>query len=451
MNDILWNKNGTPLLAYGKRAVFRTTGVPSVNAKQQSVSTPKPDPDETTSIGETQIVNWGSGNTFPTDAEATISKTGVLNTGLRFTRNFILGQGVYAVNINGYDDDGNEQITVVNNPEVNAFLRSRMIRRYMEKALRDVLKFGMAFPQLIPNSDGSKIVGINTINALRGRLAKAKNGVIENVVISGDFPENPQTNNFQTIPMLDDYDPFFDLDSRRILNQVGGKSFIFPLYDSWSNNDYYPLPIWYSAKLAGWVDIAQEVPKFLKKAYQNQITWMWHIQIPYAYWDKKYPRDVYNDEAARMAAIQAEMDKVEETLTGAENANKAIFTMFEVGAMGKAEEQWTIDRLENETKDADKLFTSAAANSEILFALMLNPNVMGAGMPGGTYAGNQGGSNIREAYLVNIANSWLDQQNILDPIELMLRYNGVKDVELRFRKTVLTTLDTGAGTKKVMS
>ena len=95
--------------------------------------------------------------------------------------------------------------------------------------------------------------------------------------------------------------------------------------------------------------------------------------------------------------------------------------------------------------------SSAAANSEILFSLMLNPNVLGAGMPGGTYAGNQGGSNIREAFLVNIANAWLDRQNILDPIEAMLEFNGVTDIQLRFRNTILTTLDTGAGTKKTLS
>ena len=82
---------------------------------------------------------------------------------------------------------------------------------------------------------------------------------------------------------------------------------------------------------------------------------------------------------------------------------------------------------------------------------MVNPNVFGAGMPGGSYAGNQGGSNIREAFLVNIANAWIDRQNLLDPILLMLRSNGVKDIELRFRNTILTTLDTGAGTQKTLS
>ena len=33
---------------------------------------------------------------------------------------------------------------------------------------------------------------------------------------------------------------------------------------------------------------------------------------------------------------------------------------------------------------------------------MVNPKVMDAGMSNGTYTGNQGGSNIREAYLINI-------------------------------------------------
>ena len=82
---------------------------------------------------------------------------------------------------------------------------------------------------------------------------------------------------------------------------------------------------------------------------------------------------------------------------------------------------------------------------------MLNPNVMGSQMPGGVYAGNQGGSNIREAFLVNIANAWIDRQNILDPIKLFIWLRYKKRVELRFRNTILTTLDTGAGTTHRLS
>ena len=72
-------------------------------------------------------------------------------------------------------------------------------------------------------------------------------------------------------------------------------------------------------------------------------------------------------------------------------------------------------------------------------------------MPGGNYAGNQGGSNIREAFLVNIANAWIDRQNLLDPIQMFLKAKYKADITLRFRNTVLTTLDSGAGTTRTLS
>ena len=55
------------------------------------------------------------------------------------------------------------------------------------------------------------------------------------------------------------------------------------------------------------------------------------------------------------------------------------------------------------------------------------------------------------AFLVNIANAWIDRQNLLDPIKLLLKSHGLDDIELRFRNTVLTTLDSGAGTQKTLS
>ena len=63
----------------------------------------------------------------------------------------------------------------------------------------------------------------------------------------------------------------------------------------------------------------------------------------------------------------------------------------------------------------------------------------------------QGGSNIREAFLVNIANAWIDRQNLLDPIQMYLKAKYNANITLRFRNTVLTTLDSGAGTKKTLS
>lgn len=460
MSDTLFNKEGVPLMAFGTKHFITTSGAPrdKLNAKK-ATENEKPKVTKQTeviedklTVGNVEIAAWGSNNDFPKTAYDTIRSVGVLNTGLKFIRNLTLGQGIFPCEVTGYDEKGNEILKVLDDQELVAFCNSRMVRRYLEKLLRDYLKFGVGNVQLLPNVDGSKMVGINTINSMHCRYSTAKNGVIEKAVVSGKFPDSPGDGEFEVVDVLDEYDPLADLLRRQVEASIKDKSLLFAVKDSWSNAEYYSEPIWYSAYLAGWVDIARSVPSFLKKAYTNQITWKWHVKIPYAFWDRKFRKEEFADIAARQAAIEEYMDALEDNLCGTENADKPIFTFFEINPnSGKAEEQWIIEPLDNKYKDGDKLITSAAANSEILFSLMINPNVLGAGMPGGSYASNQGGSNIREAFLVNVANSWIDRQNILDPLEAFLEFNGKKNVQLRFRSTILTTLDTGAGTTKTLS
>lgn len=454
MAEILFNKDGAPLLVTGKSFLGVTKGGPS--EKPLKKESPKPSGTDLykTGVGDIYVASWGPNNDWPTKADDIISKVGVLNTGLRFTRNFTLGQGIYPCIVTGYDEKGNEILTAPSDKTLPVFANSRVMRRYMEKALRDYLKLGVGFIQLILNAEGDKIVGINTVNAKYCRLSVANSaGVVEKCVISGKWPYTPSDDAFTVYDVLDEYDPLGDLQRRRYGNQTKGKSFIMCIRDSWSNNEYYSAPLWYAAYLAGWVDIANMVPSFLKKAYANQITWKWHIQIPYSFWDRQFPKTQYATVELRQKAIEDYMDAIEDNLCGTDNADKPIFTFFEINPInGKAEEQWKIEPLDNKLNNEQNLLTSSAANSEIMFAIMVNPNVMGAGMPGGTYAGNQGGSNIREAYLVNVANAWLDRQNILDPIEVYHRFNGGDEtVEWRFRNTVLTTLDTGSGTTKTLS
>ena len=449
--EILKDNKGNPVLAYGSSVYIKTTGLTA--AASPDGNNPVRPLTTYLQVGDTQVSYWGSNNAFPQTADDLIGKIGVLNTGLRFIRNVILGQGIYPCVVEGYDDNGNEILKVVNDSKIRALLSGRMIRRYLEKAVRDFLKYGTAFPEFIPSADGKSIAGINCINALYSRYGVASNtGEISSCIVSGWWPQLPcNEGEYKILPVLGEYDPEEDLKRMKLDRTIGDTTIVYPLRDSWSNRDYYSSPAWWPVKEAGWLDIALIIPQFLKKAYENQISWKWHVKIPYAFWDRRFPEQDFKSKAERQTAINSYLDKLESNLCAPENANKAIFTYFEIGPNGKAEEQWIIDALDNKYTGDQQLITSAAANSEILFSLMINPNVLGAGMPGGTYAGNQGGSNIREAYLVNIANSWPERQNLLDPIECFLRFNGVKDVELRFRNTVLTTLDTGAGTQKVLS
>lgn len=454
--NILFNKQGTPLMMSGTLVFGESIGRPSdYEVKKRDILNPYAIA-RTDSIiyGNYRVMSWGRDNNFPLLAAQQISTTSVLNTGLKFLRSLTVGQGIYPCKVTGWDEKGNELLQPLNDPSISRFVNGRMVRRYLEKVSRDYFKFGNGAALLMPNTSGDKIVGINAINALFYRYTLPDSMGASKCIVSGCWPETPgqlPEDEVRIYDTLMDYDP--ELHAQWLAAKTGiKKAVVYPIRDSWSNNDFYGEPIWLPSYILGWVDIAHLVPTFLKKAYKNQITWKWHVQIPYSYWERKFPPADYPDVESRKKAINKAMDDMEQNLCGVDNAEKPIFTNYTTNeANGKVEEEFKITALDNKYKGGENLVTSAAANSEILFSLMVNPNVFGAGMPGGSYAGNQGGSNIREAFLVNIANAWIDRQNLLDPIVLLLRSNGINDVELRFRNTVLTTLDSGAGTTKTLS
>ena len=235
------------------------------------------------------------------------------------------------------------------------------------------------------------------------------------------------------------------------MGKLKGQPVAFPrIKNYYSNNDYYGIPDWDAAMRSGWIDIANKIPKFLAKSYANAMSLMWHIQIPKNYWDRKFPKGDNKNKQERTKKIEEFMRKMEEDLCGEENVSKAFISTYESGMNGKGE-GWKIERLENEIDAKERLSTSAAANSEILFSLMINPSVFGAGMPGGAYAGNAGsGSDIRESFLVSIITTYIEKQQVLFPIKMMLEYNGHKDdLVLKYKETILTTLNTGQAKEEI--
>lgn len=453
MADILFNKQGTPLIV-ATDSFFASTNGGMLSGEQllslqkqmlAKFSEGEENKDITDLPNGVRMLNWGRTNNTPQLQDAIISSTSVLNSGLKFIRNFTIGQGIMACKVTGYKDNGDEILEPYGDVEVNNFLNSRMVREYMECAARDYFKFGSGAVQMIANKGGNKILSLHTLNAYYWRLSTQNNEGRRWCITSGKFPNMVEKGEYQTYKCLLDYNPTDDL-ARQLEKKE--TSVVFVVRDSWSNRDVYSEPIWLSAYLAGWVDVAKEVPVFLKKIYANQASWKWHIQIPSDFWNRFFPATDYKSTEDRQVAIEEWIDKWEKNNLGSDNAEKPIITEYSETIEGKSTGGWKIESLVSNSSTTENLVTSAAANSEILFALMINPNVLGAGMPGKTYGGSQGGSNIREGFLVNIANAWLDRQNLLDPLYIKLYQDGHRDVAIRYRNTILTTLDTGAGTQK---
>ena len=141
---LLTSGNGTPLMAYGEKFFASTTGAPET--VKSSVQTEKVE--DSVKVGNYECCAWTTSNDFPQKAATIIGQTGVLSTGLKFLHRVVMGQGVFPCKVAGYDAKGNELLEVINDSQVINFLQSRTVRRYLANAYRDILKFGISFPQL---------------------------------------------------------------------------------------------------------------------------------------------------------------------------------------------------------------------------------------------------------------------------------------------------------------
>jgi len=437
--EVLYSKDGTPLMAQGSKAIVFTS-----NERQPTEKT-----HDAFQYNDVAYAGWGGANRQPEDDELLIAKTPVLRTGLSYKCRVAHGQGVIPIVIDGYDESLNEIYKPLNNKDIINFLNDYVFESYLNTTFQNLFKFGNAFPIFTFNSDASKILRVEARSARHCRISIDK----KKLLIYNDFANTMPSKNTDkqaiVLDMLDEVDPFYNLEYLKNNKKLSGKQIAFPrIKNFFSSNDYYATPDWYSARDAGWIDVAHKAVTFIKKAYENSMSIMWHVKIPYSFWEKKFPISEIPDAKERQAQIAQFLENIEKTLCGEENARKALISHFTADSEIDTRDKWEIDPIDSKKIFDEKLATSAAGNSEILFSLMVNPSVLGAGMPGGPYSGNAGsGSDIREGFTISMLLAHIEKQQTLDPVEMMLRFNGYDHVQIKYKTTFLTTLDKGKSTQ----
>ena len=309
--------------------------------------------------------------------------------------------------------------------------------------------------QFLLSRDRKKIVGYKRIDASMCRFSKQnpKTGKSDWVFVSSEWDNwygqaaEADKDEVIKVPLLDKDYPLLDLQ-----NRTSGYTFMMAIQYPLTGKHYYPPSPWYAARR--WVKIAQGIPQMKAAMFQNQITLKYIVEVHPEFW-KMYDPTYASADAARKKSIQDNFyDGVDQYLSGGDNAYKSIFSTMiqEQGQNGVTSVPGIkITAMDDKVKDGKLIPDSAAANSEILFALMINPALMGADSPGGPYSGGAGsGSNIREAMLVQVAISELERKLITQPFIVLKGYNGWNpNTVIRYPNMILTTLNTGANTQSV--
>jgi hypothetical protein len=258
------------------------------------------------------------------------------------------------------------------------------------------------------------------------------------------------------VDCIDLYNPVASLKkiALRKKSLKGLKSAILPVNYPSVGKTYYQLASWDGARLAGWIKIAMKIPQLIQLMYSKAFKLKYHIEIPETYFHKKYGSAEWEEMPLeeKETARREVLDVMEKFLTDEDAGFQSFVSFFDVdGPKQNDVGRVKIEAIKDDSTIDKELLTGSAADIQFLIAAGINPTLFGAGTVG-TGQQRSGGSDIREAFLVYCAGLNLERQVLLAPLYLVRDFNGWDaDLVFRITDTVLTTLDTGAGTTKKLS
>ena len=398
--------------------------------------------------GKKDWVLWGKNDDFPSVIHKLIQRTTVGRAGLQKLTTNMYGQRLISFEVTGYGTGSNEEIKFVKDAKLQELLSRSNMKVIRLAQTQDFNWFFLAYAEIIFTDDKSEVYAINYQKAAHCRFAPIDpaTGRIPFVYVNANFPDC-KVEDCQKIPVIDMIN-FYD-QIEEIKADTKTHKYIMPLMWPDPLNSYYPVAAWDSARQSGWLDIAISIPAYKKALFKNQMSIKYDIKIPIEYFRLKYTNFDTKPDDEKDKIYQELYDQVTGSLTGAENAQKALMSFYETTRDGKSGGKWEITAIDDKMKQGAYVPDTEAADFQISYAMGLNPAQQGQGSTGGL---NGGGSDIREAGLDLRSQLRAYRDILLSWFDFVKIYNNLPpDLELGVQDQVLTTLDQGKGTQKVIS
>jgi hypothetical protein len=426
MGNIIFSESGGVAYSEGIQAIFVDEAILKAKPTTPSVK------DE----GTSEIAFWGDDNLFPDKVKNDIRKNTILSNGILWKTNALVSGGlVYGKQ--EYDANGNVKLVPDGkNKEINEFLFNTNIKRFLRETAFEYYTYWLAMPEVILDAGRSKIVALSC-NETKWCRFKKDGGKKQLAYINTNWEfGKPTDTETIKVPCID---PYFNPVGQ--IQKGSGYKFIIPIMGLDNGQAYYPVAPWNSARESGWVDVANEIPKFKKNLMKNQMSIKYHVMIPNNYWERVFLDWKSISAEERKKRKQDEFQTFKDVFSGAEKAGNALFTEFLVDERnGKDYSTWKIEAIKEPMKDGMYIEDSHEASMHIYTALGIDSTLVNTPSKGGLGAG--AGSDKREAFNMYMATVKPDQDLILEPLEIVKRYNGWDDEYVFwFQNYYLSTLN----------
>lgn len=392
-------------------------------------------PDICQDYSNAQWSPWGSDNLLPLEMADHIENCGVLNAALDAKSRISIGKGFQPFLLKNIDKDGTEDLEWVSDSEIQDWLEENNFFDLAMDRSFDRNGYGWSPGSIILNKGRNYINRVRRIDVVNTRLQKMekinKGNAIKSIYLCNDWKQITSAafdkDKMSQIPLLREGYELSDIKDR--IDSDNRFEYAFVSRSLRNGRKYYQMPLWYAAR--NWVKVARSVPAFKNAMFSNQMMIKYVISISEKYWESVYEDwdddDTY-DQAKRNAIIEEKYDEIDKWLTGEDKAYKSLSCGTYYDEVAQKEVPYIhIEVIDDKVKDGKLLPESSAANSEILFAVAMNPALIGAGQPGGPYSNNAGGSNIRESYLIQLMTMEAERRDNSNILNLVKNVNGWSD------------------------
>ncbi|RYC69813.1 MULTISPECIES: hypothetical protein [Spirosoma] len=411
-------------------------------------------PDLARFAGSGDIMPWGESNDFPQRITELYNRDPIIPPTLGKVASMLIGRGIKAV-LEDIDQNGEELTRPLpaGDPvtaEITAFISNIRFETYLREMAADAAWFFNGFPELLLSKDRKKIVQLHPLNAEEIRWCRMdERGNMPHVYLNANWP-HCTVDDGRTVK-INALDPY-RWDAVDWLRESSFYNCVYPISYPTPGKRFYSLAHHYSLVESGWLDVHLAVPAFKKYLLKNQMSLKYHLKVDKNYWSTLWGNDyTAADNAKKQALKKGWVDKITKMLTNVENAGAMLMTEIEQQLDGKSTKDYVqLVPLTDAMKDGKYIEDNLEAAANIFYALNIDPTLVG--FAGGEKMGaRSGGSDKREAYLIALQMLAPFRQMLIEPLSFVADYNGWKArfPRLRFcwRDTLLTTLDTGAGTQ----
>lgn len=392
---------------------------------------------------EGDMVPWGSDNLYPQNFyQKKFLKNGAAVGGINTLKSTIHGNG-FSLFMKVRNQKGvvelQEQL-LEDFPEIQDFFEFNKLDKFFYGKITDQGLFQIAFTEHIVSSNGESIVRVKRHKAAHCRYAVMDaSGRIPYVFVNTDW--SAANKDFTSAIPYFDHEEWTAAEIKEYCKTKNIFNFITSSAYPLVSESYYPQADWHAVDRSGWMDVANSVPELKQALFENQMHFKYMIYISDFYFESFY-KDEWDDfDSDKRQQLRQELaSSVDDHMSGNDASGRSLISPI-FDDRGNPVKGITVESVDNKLKDGSYLPDASAANSEILFAIGVNPAIIGAGTPGGSNLGGSG-SNIREAYTVLSASLAPRRNYVTDDWDFWRAFNGW-DRRLigAFPSVNLTTLD----------